>query len=212
MSNRTFRCRFCKNLEQVGNKAWKCRLAGVLFTEHGITRFHGRSYPECSYDERDRDIVTGLYYTEFVNQLRANVLAQTISKERKMNCFRCDKEIYFSQDEIYCDECRDAGRAEDREKIKFYLADNGLMRGLVDGIVRQVCIDYQKNLKKLIKAYTKKGNPVRMYWSRKDQLEYYMFSKDFAVYNLDERNIPKLIQELQEEVGFYEEDYERPND
>ena len=207
-----YRCRFCKNLKPEKKGVWKCDVVNRWFTEPDITKPHARVTPECVYDKRDTDVVTGLSHVDWITSRRSEVLTTINDVDRMSNCFKCGKEIKFKQTSIYCKDCRDQERAKDRQKISFFLDDREIVAGLVNAIIKRTFDDYKQALLNLKRAYAKKGAPIRMYWERKDQIEYYLFSKEFSNLNAQEQDIPKLILKWQKEIGFNEEDYERPND
>ncbi len=209
-------CRWCSHCsrEEGEEERYKCSVTGHSMARASVGSRRSNFPKSCEYVYSGIDCITGLSYSEWYETLDTRKMRSDSPNTQK--CMLCGKLMPYSYKEVYCDECREEGRRQDKEKCRFYLDDQGLMHVLIEAVYTQVCKDYRSCLRRLMKVYDKtdadvEEEPPYSLWKQKDDLEFYMLGRPFMMFS-DGRDPVKLIERLQKEVGFDEDVYERSDD
>lgn len=188
------RCRWCKHLSRQGKKYY-CDVIDKAYCYNSIA--NGKS-KKCNnaYEEAALDAISGRPLSERI--------------ENEARCFKCGTYLgsSFFAGRIYCDKCAAQGRLEDKEKIRKNMNDD-VAEDLVHAIIEGLFRDYTKVLHKIMKLGDNiKKEPKKLeLLKQKMKLEEYMFSSDFAMLNSGDLNINKIIEAIQAQVGYSEDNY-----
>lgn len=184
------KCRRCKHMTRKGDRFY-CDVRNKTYAYKTIIHMAPEN---CvgEYEESALDAISGRPASERV--------------ENGVRCYRCGAYIGDTpiDGEIYCEKCRTQARKEDSYRIRTNMNEE-ICYSLVNAIVENVFKEYADVLYDIMECEKEDMKLGLLHQKRK--FENYIFSKDFQKWNVDNVDVNKMINQIQDVVEYSEDEY-----